>query len=52
MKGDETAGLVLSHSGQVFCRQCAALIIIKPAVVYQKTYHKRDLITEGGGAVI
>lgn len=52
MKGDETAGLVLSHSGQIFCSQCAALIIIKPAVVYQKTCHERDVITEGAGTVI
>lgn len=52
MKGGETAGLVLSHSGQVFCSQRAALVIIKPAVVYQKTYHKRDIITEGAGTVI
>lgn len=49
MKGDETAGLVLSRSGQIFCSHRAALIVIKPAVVYQKTCHKRDVITEGPG---
>lgn len=52
MKGDETAGLVLSHSGQIFCSHRAALIVIKPAVVYLKTCHKRDIITEGASTVI
>lgn len=52
MKGDEAAGLVLSHSGQIFCSHRAALIRIKPAVVYQETCHERDIITEGLSTVI
>lgn len=32
-----------------FSSQCAALIIIKTAAVYQKTCHERDIMTGGGG---
>jgi len=36
MKGDEAAGLVLSHSGQIFCSDCAALIIINQLLYTRK----------------
>lgn len=35
-----------------FCSHRAALIVIKPAVVYQKTCHKKDIITEAASTVI